>query len=89
MIQAWDAFVLMLKVSGGPCALTVYLNGASSFGSSSKVDMALEYTEVETVMRGGGGGGGGTVIPYPCKSGGIYSLSLKVPRLLSLKVLPF
>ena len=33
------------------------------------------------------GGGGGTVIPYPCKSGGIYRLSLKVPRLLSLKVL--
>ena len=22
-------------------------------------------------------GGGGTVIPYPCKSGGIYPLSLK------------
>ena len=28
------------------------------------------------------------VIPYPYKSGGIYPLSLKVPRLLSLKVLP-
>ena len=35
------------------------------------------------------GGGGGTVTPYPCKSGGIYPLSLNVPRLLSLKVLPF
>ena len=23
-------------------------------------------------------GGGGTVIPYPCKSGGVYPLSLKV-----------
>ena len=31
------------------------------------------------------GGGGG--YSYPCKSGGIYPLSLKVPRLLSLKVL--
>ena len=33
--------------------------------------------------------GWGTVIPYPCKSGGIYPLSQKVLTLLSLKVLPF
>ena len=40
-------------------------------------------------LLGGGGGEGGTVIPYPCQTGGIYPLSLKVPRLLSLKLLPF
>ena len=35
----------------------------------------------------GGVGGWCTVISYPCKSGVIYPLSLKVPTLLSLKVL--
>ena len=37
----------------------------------------------------GGGGGGELVIPYPLNSGGSYPLSLKLPRLLSPKLLIF
>ena len=49
---------------------------------------SIRYVKMRPCL-GEGGGGGGTVIPYPCKSGGIYPLSLKVPGLLSPKVLPF
>ena len=36
--------------------------------------------------RGGGGLVPGLVIPYPCNSWSRYTLSLKVPRMLDLKV---
>ena len=36
--------------------------------------------------RGAGRGMPGLVIPYPCNSWSRYTLSLKVPRMLDLKV---
>ena len=57
------------------------------FGSSTL--QPVSFNRHSTYIHEALLGGRGTVIPYPCKSGNIYPLSaLKVPRLLSLKVIP-